>query len=153
MMPYSLPYRPANVNTGALAGAYLVFDEVHLFDPDAALPSILYVLQQLHGLAPFMLMTATFSSTMLQALATLLQPAQVVTLSAAEIAAINTRGGQPARQRVWQVADQPLQAEAVLARHQHTSLVICNTVRRAREVYAELKQQAPPDIEVLLLHR
>ncbi|MGQ9740794.1 CRISPR-associated helicase Cas3' [Chloroflexus sp.] len=152
MMPYSLPYRLANVNAGALAGAYLVFDEFHLFDPDAALPTILHVLKQLRGLAPFMLMTATFSSAMLQALATLLQPAQVVTLAAAEIAAINTRGGQPARQRVWQVADQPLQAAAVLAHHQHASLVICNTVRRAREVYAELKQQAPPETEVLLLH-
>ncbi|MBO9320018.1 MAG: DEAD/DEAH box helicase, partial [Chloroflexus sp.] len=38
MMPYSLPYRLANVNAGAFTGAYLVFDEFHLFDPEAALP-------------------------------------------------------------------------------------------------------------------
>jgi CRISPR-associated endonuclease/helicase Cas3 len=152
MMPYSLPYRLANVNAGAFAGAYLVFDEFHLFDPEAALPTILYVLQQLKGLAPVMLMTATFSGDMLQALADLLHPAEIVTLSADEIIAINTRGNKPARQRVWQVADTPLQAAAVLAAHRHASMVICNTVRRARELYLDLKQQAPAGTEIILLH-
>ena len=152
MMPYSLPYRLANVNAGAFAGAYLVFDEFHLFDPEAALPTILYVLQQLKGLAPVMLMTATFSRDMLQALASLLDHAEIVTLSAGEITAINTRGNQPARQRVWQVSDMPLQATAVLAAHRHASMVICNTVRRARELYLDLKQQTPAGTEIILLH-
>jgi CRISPR-associated helicase, Cas3 family len=99
-----------------------------------------------------MLMTATFSGDMLQALANLLHPAEIVTLSVDEITAINTRGNKPARQRVWQVADTPLQAAGVLAAHRHASMVICNTVRRARELYLDLKQQSPEGTEIILLH-
>lgn len=152
MMPYSLPRRLANLNAGAIAGAYLVFDEFHLFDPEAALPTILHALPALSQLAPVMLMTATFSSHMLQALRSFLHQAEIVTLSPDEITAIDTRGGRSSRQRCWTVADQPLQASAVLARHRSASLVICNTVSRARAVYRELKAQAGQEIELLLLH-
>ncbi len=152
MMPYSLPYRLANINAGALAGAYLVFDEFHLFDPEAALPTILHSLPQLSKLAPVVLMTATFSAAMLQQLSEFVYNAQIVTLSKDEITGIDTRGGQKARVRYWTVGDRSLTAEVVLAHHQRSSLVICNTVRRARELYRSLKQQAPPPTEVMLLH-
>ncbi|MCX7858584.1 MAG: CRISPR-associated helicase Cas3' [Chloroflexus sp.] len=151
MMPYSLPYRLANLNAGAIAGAYLVFDEFHLFDPEAALPTILYALPTLSRLAPVMLMTATFSGHMLQSLTSFLNKAEIVTLSPKEVGEIDTRGGKPSRQRCWTIADQPLQAQAVLNRPSSSSLVICNTVSRARALYRELKQAAP-EIEVMLLH-
>ena len=34
LAPYGLSYRSANLNAGAVASSYLVFDEFHLFDPD-----------------------------------------------------------------------------------------------------------------------
>ena len=154
-MPYSLPNRLANLNAGALTGAYLVFDEFHLFDPSSTLPSTLYALKQLRRLAPTLLMTATFSQHMLSSLAETLS-AEVMLLPQSEATAIEMRGGaiQP-RERVWQVAETPLSAEAVLTSHRTRSLAICNTVRNAQALFRELsllKQERGLDVEIWLLH-
>lgn len=64
-LPCSDTKRKANINAAAVMGSYLVFDEFHLLDPKSTLPTTLAMLKMLKGIAPFMLMTATFSSTML----------------------------------------------------------------------------------------
>ena len=65
-MPYSLSRRQANVNAGAVVASYLVFDEFHLFDPISTLPTTLEMLRMCRGVTPFLLMTATFSSHILE---------------------------------------------------------------------------------------
>jgi len=154
-MPYSLPKRWANLNAGAMVGAYLVFDEFHLLDPNSTLPTVLYALKQLHPIAPVLLMTATFSREMLDTLASELS-AEVVLVPQDEARAIEMRDNakQP-RQRVWTVSDAPLSAQAVLAKHQSRTLAICNTVKRAQELFRELrqlKQEKNLPIDLLLLH-
>lgn len=154
-MPYSLPNRLANLNAGALTGAYLVFDEFHLLDPGSTLPSTLYALKQLRRLAPTLLMTATFSEQMLSSLAEILS-AEVVLLPQAEASAIELREGvtRP-RKRVWQVAETSLSAEAVLASHHTRSLAICNTVKSAQTLFHELRQlkeERQLKAEIWLLH-
>ena len=154
-MPYSLPNRLANLNAGAMVGAYLVFDEFHLLDPNSTLPTTLYALKQLQPVAPVLLMTATFSREMLDTLASQLY-AEVVLVPQAEAHAIEMRDGakQP-RERVWSVSKTGLSAEPVLAAHRSRSLAICNTVKRAQELFRELrrlKQERNLDTELLLLH-
>jgi len=154
-MPYSLPARLANLNAGAMVGAYLVCDEFHLLDPSSTLPTVLYTLKQLSRVAPVLLMTATFSQAMLTELARELH-AETVLVSKEEAATIDTRRGKHVpRQRVWRVADGPLTAEAVLAVHNRRSLALCNTVGRARLLFRALRKLAreqAPEVEVLLLH-
>lgn len=60
-IPYSVGRGSANVNAGAIFAAYLVFDELHLLDPDRSFTTVLKVLQQVKGIAPFLLMTATLT--------------------------------------------------------------------------------------------
>src|SRR5690606_30728118 len=67
--PYCVSKRQANLHAAAVMGAYLVFDEFHLLDPISTLPTTLAMLKMLNGVTPFMLMTATFSGTMLGELA------------------------------------------------------------------------------------
>ncbi|MCW5850787.1 MAG: CRISPR-associated helicase Cas3' [Anaerolineae bacterium] len=149
MMPYSLSQRQANLNAGAVSGAYLVFDEFHLFDPESTLPTTLDVLMRLQGLGPCLLMTATFSQTMLDDLARLLK-AEVVTTPPEEVDIILTRWGkEERRQRTWHTANTGLDAEVVMAKHQQRSLVICNQVERAQALYDDLRARHP---NVLLLH-
>lgn len=149
MMPYSLSQRQANLNAGAVGGTYLVFDEFHLFDPGSTLPTTLEVLTRLRGLGPCLLMTATFSQEMLNELARLLQ-AEVVTTAPEEVDIILTRWGtQDRRERVWRTADARLDADAVIAKHQRRSLVMCNQVERAQALYQDLRTRHP---NVLLLH-
>lgn len=154
-IPYSLPHRLANLNAGALTGAYIVCDEFHLLDPDSTLPSTLYTLKQLRHLAPVLVMTATFSRDMLSALAQQLG-AETLVLPPEEARAIEMRGGASSpRQRVWRTADTGLNADAVLAMHRTRSLALCNTVQRAQTLYHELQtiiKNKERKIEVVLLH-
>ncbi len=154
-MPYGLSKRLANINAGAMVGTFLVLDEFHLLDPQSTLPTVLYALKQFRSLAPMLLMTATFSSEMLDTLASELD-AQVELVSQDEWHAIQTRDGTATpRERTWQVSKKELDAEQVIAAHRNRSIAICNTVRRAQNLFRELKrvkQEGKLDAEILLLH-
>jgi CRISPR-associated endonuclease/helicase Cas3 len=154
-IPYSLSKRMANLNAGAIVGAYIVLDEFHLLDPVSTLPTTLYILKQLSKLAPVLLMTATFSRTMLDTLAGLIG-ARVELISAEEARDIEQRKPAPLpRRRAWQTINQPITAEAVLAGHRTRSLALCNTVRGTMALYDELEWEIKKqglDIRLMMLH-
>jgi CRISPR-associated endonuclease/helicase Cas3 len=151
LSPYSLPRRLSNLNAGAVAASYLVFDEFHLFDPISTLPTTLETLRMLNGIAPFLLMTATFSGDMLGGLAEALD-AVVVPEDDDARRALQALPSQKKTRR-YHVAEGPLCAEAVLAAHTSRTLVVCNVVDRARVLFEALRDH--PDrgeAQVLLLH-
>ncbi len=67
-IPYALGLGQANLNAGAVLSSYLVFDELHLFDP-TTLPTTLHMLKLVRGIVPFLVMTATFSTERVRVLA------------------------------------------------------------------------------------
>ncbi|MCL4833561.1 MAG: CRISPR-associated helicase Cas3' [Caldilineaceae bacterium] len=161
-VPYSLSPGRANMNAGAIYSSYLVFDEFHLFpsgengDASGALVTTLQLLAALKGVVPFVLMTATFSSTMLAELASRLG-AEVVTVSVEEYAAIASGKGKTARRRFFHTQAQPVSADAVLTAHAKSgvtrSIVVCNQVARAQNLYESLRDHPQRgEIEVRLLH-
>lgn len=159
-VPYGLGQRRANLNVGAVIGSYLVFDEFHLYPlaRDGAVwgarTTTMQMLELLHGrnrrLTPFVLMTATFSSQLLDRLADLLGAKIVRIESQAELDAIS--GG---RERRFVVHDDPMTASQIVDTHDGCSLVVCNTVLRAQRMYlalrAELRARRNPS-RLLLLH-
>ena len=151
LSPYSLSRRKSNLNAGAVVASYLVFDEFHLFDPISTLPTTLEMLRMLGGVTPFLLMTATFSTDMLEGLASALD-AVVVPEGDAACQAMQTLPSQQ-KARCYHVAEGPLCAEAVLAQHQHRTLVVYNVVDRARALFEALRDHPDrDDAQVLLLH-
>lgn len=137
LTPYSLPRRQANINAGAVVASYLVFDEFHLFDPGSTLPTTLEMLHQLKGIAPFLLMTATFSNEMLSALADRLD-AEIVPNTDEEREEIQQIESQQKTRR-YHAIDDVLSAGVVLDHHRgDKTLVVCNTVDRARQLYEVL---------------
>jgi CRISPR-associated endonuclease/helicase Cas3 len=151
LSPYSLSQRLSNLNGGAVVASYLVFDEFHLFDPVSTLPSTLETLRMLRGATPFLLMTATFSGDMLDGLARLLD-AVVVPEDDATRRAMQSLPSQQKTRR-YHVAQGPLCAEALLARRQPRTLVICNVVDRARALFEALRDHPKRgEAQVLLLH-
>ncbi|MCP4545348.1 MAG: CRISPR-associated helicase Cas3' [bacterium] len=151
LSPYSLSRRMSNLNAGAVLASYLVFDEFHLFDPISTLPTTLEMLRMLNGIAPFLLMTATFSSDMLGGLADVLD-AVVVPEDDDARQAMQSLPSQ-AKTRRYHVAEGPLCAAAVLAQHQRRTLVVCNVVDRARALFEALRDHPDRgDTRVLLLH-
>lgn len=157
-VPYSLSTGMANLNAGAFYASYLVFDEFHLFPladengAEGALTTTLQLLMQLKGITPFVLMTATFSSTMLGELARLLE-AEVVQVSLDEYQMIAAGAVGMPRSRRYIRHECQLSAEAVLASHKKRSIVICNQVKRAQELFHALQQAcAGSTTKVELLH-
>jgi CRISPR-associated endonuclease/helicase Cas3 len=151
LSPYSLSRRQSNLNAGAVVASYLVFDEFHLFDPTSTLPTTLAMLKMLRGVAPFLLMTATFSTDMLEGLASALDAVVVPGDDSARRAMQALPSQQKTRR--YHVADRPLSAEAVLAQHRNRTLVVCNVVDRARILFEALRDHPDRgDTRVLLLH-
>ena len=138
-VPYSLSSSQANVNVGAVLSSYLVFDEFHLFPPEAT-QTTLQLLRLYGRFAPFILMTATFSRTMLEEAAALLG-AQVEIVPPEEVAQIETRwGALPRRERRFFWRERVLSAADVLRAHgpMGRSLAVSNTVERAIGLYRAL---------------
>ncbi|MGA9351859.1 MAG: CRISPR-associated helicase Cas3' [Anaerolineae bacterium] len=151
LSPYNLPRRLSNLNAGAVVASYLVFDEFHLFDPISTLPTTLEMLRMLRGVAPFLLMTATFSADMLEGLAGALNAVVVPEDEFARLAMQALPSQQ--KTRCYHVANAPLSAKAVLTQHQSRTLVVCNVVDRARALFEALRNHPDRgDAQVLLLH-
>ena len=156
-IPYGLGTRLANLNAGAVMSSYLVFDELHLYDPDTTLPTTLEMLKMLKGITPFIVMTATFSSSMLQDLADLLDAVVVPDPGKPEERlAMEKIGSQVGKDRRFYAQPGPLTAEAVLAHEAKRTICICNTVKSAQDLYDDLKtslqQQRDTETELRLLH-
>lgn len=148
-VPYGLSRGQGNLNVAAVFSSYLVFDEFHLFPRDGGLRTTLQLLKLFRGLTPFVLMTATFSGTMLNELAELLC-ANVVTVPEVELASIPSQQGKARR---FHTVDSQLTPEAVLAKHHSRSIVICNVVERAQSLYRNLKNHPyRGNADTVLLH-
>lgn len=146
-IPYALSASQGNLNAGAVLSSYLVFDELHLFDPTTMLPTVLHLLRMLRGIVPFLVMTATLSEQMVGALADRLE-AEPVVLSQEEAAAIPS---QQKTRRLHTVGEE-LTAAAVLDNHKRRSVAICNTVGRAQALFEDLRERTGSDTETRLLH-
>ncbi|MCA0350762.1 MAG: CRISPR-associated helicase Cas3' [Chloroflexi bacterium] len=164
-IPYGIGSKNANINPAAVISSYLVLDEFHLYPIDqenrnsfGARTTTLRMLQLLHQrqiqLSPFTLMTATFSSKLIQELAQILNASVVSVLPEVDPEAESNELDQlnAQRQRIYDLQEQPLTAKSVLACHETISIVICNTVKRSQQIYLELQEHTQGTIEIVLLH-
>lgn len=155
-IPYSLSNRQANVNSGAVIGSYLVFDEFHLFDPDTSLATTLQMLRWLSELTPFLLMTATLSESMLNSIkdesnrdGNPAHSVKVVKVGKDELEMIPSQRG---KRRTFHAMPDPMNATTILASHRTRSIVVCNTVERAQRIYQELLDAGRTKENTMLLH-
>jgi len=146
-IPYALSLGQGNLNAGAVLSSYLVFDELHLFEPQTNLPTTLRLLRLLRGIVPFIAMTATLSREIIEALSRELD-AEPLVLMPEELAAM------PSLQKTRRIhtVESELTARAVLDKHVARSIAICNTVERAQALFEELRCMARDEVEIRLLH-
>ncbi len=157
-VPYSLGHTAANINLGAICGSYLILDEPHLYpltnegrSYKGALTTCLEMLRLLNGLTRFVFMSATMSTKLVKQLSEILD-AKIITVDDDELIEINKN-----RRRTIERApvDVDMSAECVLQAHRQCSLVVCNTVQKAQEIYLELHtllQQRGQITQLKLLH-
>ncbi len=155
-VPYSVDGTRANINVGLLVSAYLILDEPHLYPLTndgkscyGAFTTTIELLRQLKGLTRFVFMSATLSRPLVERLSEWLD-AEIIEASEEELSRL-----AEGRARAFYRAAAPLSAEQVIERHRRCSLVVCNRVERAQELYLQLDElirQRAEAPRLLLLH-
>lgn len=145
--PLSLGVRFGNIPAGGVAGSFLVFDEVHTFDPGLGLQSCLILAKRMTNIKiPFVIMTATLPSGFMSFLANELK-AKIIDAKEETIPA------RMKRKVTINYCDHLMTPEGILSLIEEFSgriIIACNTVSRAIEIYKNLKGKA--DSETILIH-
>lgn len=158
-VPYGMGPNRANLNVGGIIGSYLVLDEFHLYpllrgekSVFGARTTTIQMLRMLKSITPFVLMTATFSTSLLQQLQELLD-AEIITITdPAELQEL-----AQGRSRIFHRSETPMHAGTILTEHRQRAsnkctLIVCNTVLRAQQFYVQLRQAEAEGTRVVLLH-
>jgi CRISPR-associated endonuclease/helicase Cas3 len=155
-VPYSLRHSAANINVGAICSSYLILDEPHLYplaegkrSYKGALTTCLEMPRLFKGLTRFVFMSATMSGKLVARLSDMLD-ARVIQLDDDELLQINQ-----GRCRTIERSSAPMSAESIVRAHDRCSLVVCNTVQQAQEMYLELDallKQRSQRTQLKLLH-
>lgn len=143
---YGTAKRQRNVTRGALVGAYLVFDEFHLFDVDKLCYTTVEMLTRLSSCVRFVIMSATISDGAIRELRKNLGNVVVIDLSADELVKMN-RG----REKYIECRPYPLDSDEILSCKGRV-IVICNTVDRAQDMWRALDRRNRAARRIILLH-
>ena len=152
-IPYSVGRGSANINSGVFFASYLVFDEIHLLDPDRSFTSLIKVLEQVNGIVPFLLMTATLTeelATQLQKTISYPTPTKLLGVNEQDLTEI-----EGDRQRTLTAISEPLTASQIIQNLPQRAIAICNTVSQAQGLFQELQaiiSARSLDIDLTLLH-
>ena len=139
--PLSLSKRQANINAGALIGSYLVFDEFHLLDPKLSMATTLGTLRTLGNLCRFCIMTATLSESYIKELKVAVN-AEVIKIDdypedVAKINSLKVPEGKEFKKTVT-IVEGTINAESILKHHARKTIVICNRVEKAQQLYNDI---------------
>lgn len=147
--PLGYPIRHGSIPAGAIASSFLTFDEVHTFDPERALQSTLFIVEQGHRLGlPFGFLSATMPDAFVEVLEDRFR-AKVIDVEEVDV---------PVRKKRTVVltnhTSRYLTSDEVGTAWRESEgslLVVCNTVQRAQELWQKVCESLS-DVEVLLLH-
>lgn len=139
--PLALSKRQANINAGALVGSYLVFDEFHLLEPKLSMATTLGMLKTLKNLCRFCIMTATLSEAYINQLKNAID-AEIVHINnfpedANKIASLKVPENKKEKKSI-SVSEQTINAEDIIKKHQKKTIIICNRVEKAQQLYSDL---------------
>lgn len=149
-IPVGLSRRQANVNAGAVASSYLVFDEIHLYEMGRSLATTLTLLKWLGNYTRFLLMTATLTDSLKKNITEFIG-GDIVVIEVSE-EELNDIPSQKDKDRSVLVEDSHLTPEIIKDKHNNgRTIVVCNTVKKTQRLYERVKEILP-DKEVILLH-
>ncbi len=159
--PLALSHNQANVNAGALVGSYLIFDEFHLLDSKLSMSTTLGMLRMLKNMCRVCIMTATLSDSFLDYLKNEFDPQnqynfEIVTLDdfptdRDKIKSIKPASNKTAKKAVF-VSDDILTAECIIEKHKNKTIVICNRVEKAQQIFETLNLIKSGNTKLLCIH-
>ena len=155
--PLPLSKRQANINAGAIIGSYLVFDEFHLFDPNLSMATTLGTLRMLSNLTRFCIMTATMSDKFINFIKkeSGLENIEIVTLKdfPNDIPKINSLiAPKNTIKKEIIITEDTINAENIVNNHKNKTIVICNRVETAQNLFIEIEKIKKTETEIFCIH-
>lgn len=148
--PLGHSVRGGNIPAGAVASAFLVFDEVHTFDPLRALQSTLFIIEHSHHLElPFAFLSATMPDSFIKVLEDKFN-AKVIDVDEKDIP-VRAKRQVRFRNHLDAFLTPTAIKQAWLELRAGSLLVVCNTIKQAQDLWDEIGKLLP-DVERLLLH-
>ncbi|MDR0798643.1 MAG: DEAD/DEAH box helicase, partial [Dysgonamonadaceae bacterium] len=140
--PLPLSQRQANINAGSLIGSYLVFDEFHLLDPKLSMTTSLGMLRFLNNLCRVCIMTATLTDDYIQFIKEKFE-FEVVSIKdfpndVEKIKSLKPAENKSVKKSITVLADKKINTEDIIYKHKSKTIVICNRVEKAQQIYNEL---------------
>jgi CRISPR-associated endonuclease/helicase Cas3 len=151
--PLSLSIRHGNIPAGAIPGSFLVFDEVHTFEPALGLQAVLILAERAVKMGvPFVIMSATLPRGFLSSLVDRLGSNRVGMLDGSRLHAAD----RPERRVTLEVRSERLTVQHIItaAKTAKKVLVVVNTVKRAIDLFDETRRELTKDWNgcILLAH-
>jgi CRISPR-associated endonuclease/helicase Cas3 len=140
--PLSLSQKQANINAGALIGSYLVFDEFHLLDTGLSMATALGTIEIMKNLSRVCIMTATLTDDYLRFLKERFGFVIVSIKDFPEdidkIKSLIPKPGKSIKKSLKVVAGMKLSASNILEYHKNKTIVICNRVEKAQQLFNDI---------------
>lgn len=155
--PLSAPIQRGNILAGAVSSAFLVFDEIHIFDPNAGLQTTLTLIEHSSKLGlPFAVMSATLADLLINKI-------KKMTGKHTKIVKVKDENEIKSRKdRKVILHTKPLREgkrlsvsdvlEVFNSSKDKKLIVICNTVERAQRIYQDLIKVSGIDARIILVH-
>ncbi len=156
--PLPLSERQANINAGALIGSYLVFDEFHLLDSKLSMATTLGMLKTLKNLCRCCIMTATLSNDFIDVLERKFGFTKITLDSfPSDVPKIKSLIKDKTKQykKTIEVCKEKLNADTITKHHIRKTLVICNRVETAQQVFLNIQNKLGRNsigIKLLCIH-
>lgn len=154
--PLPLSKRQANINAGSLVGSYLVFDEFHLLDPKLSMATTLGMIRLLKNLCRVCIMTATLTDDYIKFIKDELN-FEVVSIhdfpeDIEKINSLRPAEGKSIKKSVTVSLNKKINAQDILDIHKNKTIIICNRVETAQNLYKELERTKATDTTLLCFH-
>jgi CRISPR-associated endonuclease/helicase Cas3 len=154
--PLPLSQRQANINAGSLVGSFLVFDEFHLLDPKLSMATSLGMIRLLKNLCRVCIMTATLTNDYIQFIKNELG-FEVVSINdfpedVEKINSLRPAIGKSIKKSVCVCSDKKINSSDIFEKHKNKTIVICNRVETAQNLYLELEKTKAKDTTLLCIH-
>ena len=154
--PLPISPRQANINAGSLIGSYLVFDEFHLLDPKLSMATSLGMIRMLRNLCRVCIMTATLTDDYIQFIKEELD-FEVVSINdfpkdVERVNSLRPAEGKDSKKSVTVCFDNQINARDILDRHVNKTIVICNRVETAQNLFIEIEKRKSEKTTLLCIH-
>lgn len=156
-IPLSAPIRRGNILAGAISSAFLVFDEIHTFDPNRGLQTAITLIEHSHILElPFAVMSATLPDELIYKI-------QSKTGRHTKVVKVENEDEIKSRKErnvilhtKHLIKNRKISINGILEIYNYSKdkklIVICNTVDKAQEIYQELLRIKNLDAHLFLIH-